>query len=98
MIREREQNLTLSITAKKGQTLDILVENQGHINIGSGINNNTKVSITGSQTLDILVENQGHIHFGSGNNNNTKINIRQSSIRYTGRKQRSYKLWIWYQQ
>ncbi|XP_071158148.1 beta-galactosidase-like isoform X2 [Mytilus edulis] len=42
VIRERIHNLSLSITAKKGQTLDILVENQGHINFGSGINNNTK--------------------------------------------------------
>ena len=56
VIREREKNLTLSITAKKGQTLDILVENQGHINFGSGINNNTNVGITGSQSLDILLE------------------------------------------
>lgn len=42
VIRERIHNLSLSITTKKGQTLDILVENQGHINFGSGINNNTK--------------------------------------------------------
>ena len=98
MIRERVENITLSITAKKGQTLDILVENQGHINIGPDINNNTKVGITDSQTLDILVENKGHINFGSGINNNTKVSIRQSNIRYTGRKQRSFKLWICYQQ
>ena len=56
VIREREKNLTLSITAKKGQTLDILVENKDHLNFGSGINNNTNVGITDSQSLDILLE------------------------------------------
>ncbi|XP_060086081.1 beta-galactosidase-like [Ylistrum balloti] len=38
----REKSTSLNITGKQGAVLDILVENQGHINYGSGINNNTK--------------------------------------------------------
>ncbi|OWF47699.1 beta-galactosidase-like [Mizuhopecten yessoensis] len=38
----REKSASVTITGKQGSTLDILVENQGHINYGSGINNNTK--------------------------------------------------------
>ncbi|XP_013396462.1 beta-galactosidase-like [Lingula anatina] len=41
VIRESSQT-KLTITALTGQYLDILVENQGRINYGSGINNNTK--------------------------------------------------------
>lgn len=40
VVREKTTNVT--ITGKKDSTLDILVENQGHINFGSGINNNSK--------------------------------------------------------
>lgn len=42
-ILERERETTVTITGMKGQYLDILVENQGRINFGSGILNNSKV-------------------------------------------------------
>ncbi|XP_033762094.1 beta-galactosidase-like [Pecten maximus] len=58
VVREKSTNVT--ITGKQGATLDILVENQGHINFGSGINNNTKgiiqnVTLDGEMLVDWMV-------------------------------------------
>ncbi|XP_069111567.1 beta-galactosidase-like isoform X2 [Argopecten irradians] len=38
----REKETLLLMTGKKGQVLDILVENQGHINVGRGLTENLK--------------------------------------------------------
>ena len=42
---DRKQTGTMNIVAHKGQTLDIFIENQGRINFGTDILNNTKVRI-----------------------------------------------------
>jgi beta-galactosidase len=40
---DRNQATSLNTYAQQGQTLDILVENQGRLNYGSVINDNKKV-------------------------------------------------------
>ena len=38
--------MSISLSGRKGQTLDILVENMGRINYGGEINENQKVTIS----------------------------------------------------
>jgi hypothetical protein len=40
---DRNGRMTMNLTLKVNETIDILVENMGHIGFGSEINNNTKV-------------------------------------------------------
>ena len=40
---DRNGQKTLNLTLKVNQTIDILVENMGHIGFGSEMNNNSKV-------------------------------------------------------
>ena len=42
---DRTGQISMNITLKVGMTIDILVENMGHINFGTGINNDSKVII-----------------------------------------------------
>lgn len=42
---KRGETTTVALTGKAGQTLDILLEIQGHITAGSGTNNDSKASI-----------------------------------------------------
>ena len=43
VIERETKNTTVSVSVQQGDVLYILVENQGRINYGSQINNNTKV-------------------------------------------------------
>ncbi len=48
-IVDRRFETQLNLAARKGQTLSIIVENQGHINFGTQINGNRKVGIAWAQ-------------------------------------------------
>lgn len=45
-IFDRNGQKTMNITLKVNETIDILVENMGHIGFGSEMNNNSKVYFT----------------------------------------------------
>lgn len=50
---DRRGSMSFNILVKRGQNLDILVENQGRVNYGSQINQNKKVYATKKPTLNI---------------------------------------------
>ena len=59
MVYRNSPPMTVNITGRKGQKLDILVENMGRINYGAEINENQKVTfiiIVGSTNINIYMK------------------------------------------
>ena len=64
-ILDREGQSSMNITGQKGQTLDILVENQGRIGFAFGMNFNSKVPILLIMTTVSVNMELGVIYCGS---------------------------------